>query len=168
VWATLTCGVSSTKSTACGLFVASRVPILILRLEALRRLPRPLPDCPALLFDRIKGYPTGFRIFTNATTNLQRAALALGIDPTLRPLEALKAWMEVRGSLKLRKPVQVDHADFLENSDFGDAVDLSKFPVPHWHQNDGGPYIGSGSLVIMCDPDSGWVNGIDLPGSGAH
>jgi UbiD family decarboxylase len=117
-----------------------------------------LPDCPALLFDRIKGYPTGFRIFTNATTNLQRAALALGIDPTLRPLEALKAWMEVRGSLTLRKPAQVHDADFLENSDVGDAVDLSKFPVPHWHQKDGGQYIGSGSLVIMCDPDSGWVN----------
>ena len=50
-----------------------------------------LPDCPALLFGRIKGFPSGFRIFTNATTNLQRACLALGIDPKLRPLEALKA-----------------------------------------------------------------------------
>ena len=104
-----------------------------------------LPDCPALLFDRIKGYPKGLRILTIATTNVQRAALALGIDPTLGPLDALKAWMEVRGSLELRKPVQVDHAHFLENSDVGDTVDLSKFPVPHWHLKDGGPYIGSGS-----------------------
>src|SRR5205809_5393589 len=47
-----------------------------------------LPECPALLFDKIKGYPAGFRVFTNATTNPQRAALALGIDPTLRPLDA--------------------------------------------------------------------------------
>jgi len=117
-----------------------------------------LLDCPALLFDQIKGFPTGFRIFTNATSNVQRAALALGIDPTLRPLEALKAWMAVRGSLELRKPVEVRNADFLENSDLGDAVDLRKFPVPHWHLKDGGPYIGSGSLVIMRDPDSGWVN----------
>ena len=70
-----------------------------------------LPDCPALLFDRIKGFPSGFRIFTNATTNLQRACLALGIDPTLRPLEALKAWMKIRDGLQLQKPVQVDHAD---------------------------------------------------------
>jgi 4-hydroxy-3-polyprenylbenzoate decarboxylase len=117
-----------------------------------------LPDCPALLFDRIKGYPKGFRIFTNATTNVQRAALALGIDPTLSPLDALRAWMEVRGGLQLHKPVQVQHADFLENSHVADAVDLSKFPVPHWHLKDGGPYIGSGSLVIMRDPDGGWVN----------
>ena len=117
-----------------------------------------LPDCPALLFDRIKGYPNGYRIFTNATTNLQRAALALGIDHTLRPLDALKAWMEVRDRLQPLNPVQVGDADFLENSDVGDAVDLSKFPVPHWHLKDGGPYIGSGSLVIMRDPDGGWVN----------
>jgi 3-polyprenyl-4-hydroxybenzoate decarboxylase len=38
-----------------------------------------MPDCPALLFDRIRGFPSGFRIFTNATTNLQRACLALRI-----------------------------------------------------------------------------------------
>src|ERR1700758_1246716 len=37
------------------------------------------PDCPALLFDAIKGVPPGFRIFTNATTNVQRASLALGL-----------------------------------------------------------------------------------------
>src|SRR6476646_516291 len=51
------------------------------------------PDCPALLFDAIKGFPRGVRVFTNAATTPQRAALALGIDPTLRPLDTLKAWM---------------------------------------------------------------------------
>ena len=64
------------------------------------------------------------------TNNVQPAALALGIDPTLSPLEALKAWMAEREGLELRKPVQVHNADFLENSDVGDAVDVSKFPVP--------------------------------------
>src|SRR4029450_2290628 len=58
------------------------------------------PDGPALLFDGIKGYPRGFRIFTNATTSPQRAALALGIDPGLRPLDALKAWIEKRKTLE--------------------------------------------------------------------
>jgi 3-polyprenyl-4-hydroxybenzoate decarboxylase len=52
------------------------------------------PDGPALLFDAINGFPRGFRIFTNACTNPQRAARALGLDPALRPLDALKAWME--------------------------------------------------------------------------
>src|SRR5262249_52554723 len=56
-------------------------------------------DGPALLFDAMKGFPCGFRVLTNATTSPRRAALALGIDPTLRPLDALKAWMEKRKSL---------------------------------------------------------------------
>jgi 3-polyprenyl-4-hydroxybenzoate decarboxylase len=55
-------------------------------------------DGPAPLFDAIKGFPRGFRIFTNATTSPQRAALALGIDATLRPLDTLKAWMDKRAN----------------------------------------------------------------------
>src|SRR5204863_4412677 len=59
-----------------------------------------MPECPALLFDRIKRFPAGFRVFSNATITAQRAALALGIDPGLRPLDALKAWMLKRATLK--------------------------------------------------------------------
>jgi len=117
-----------------------------------------LPECPALLFDRIKGHPPGFRVFTNATVSPQRAALALGIDPALRPLDALKEWKSRRASLTLHKPVVAKHAAFLENSRSGADVDLGLFPVPLWHGQDGGPFIGSGSIVVMKDPDSGWIN----------
>ncbi len=117
-----------------------------------------LPECPALLFDEIPGFPRGFRIFTNPVNTPQRAALALGLDPKLAPIDALKAWMEKRKKLTAREPVFVKHAAFLENSDEGDAVDLGKFPVPVWHQKDGGPYIGSGSIVVMRDPDTNWIN----------
>ena len=40
----------------------------------------------------------------------------------------------------------------------GADVDLARFPAPVWHRHDGGPYIGSGSIVIMRDPDGGWIN----------
>jgi 4-hydroxy-3-polyprenylbenzoate decarboxylase len=113
---------------------------------------------PALLFDAITGYPRGFRIFTNACTNPQRAALALGLDPALRPLDALKAWMEKRKTLAPREPVAVKDAAFLQNTMQGADVDLGKFPAPIWHRHDGGPFIGSGSIVIMRDADGGWVN----------
>src|SRR5262245_36796547 len=116
------------------------------------------PDCPALLFDNIKGFPRGFRIFTNAVSNPQRAALALGIDPALRPLDALKAWMEKRTTLKPHQPVVAKDAAFLQNTTKGADVDLGKFPAPVWHRHDGGPFIGSGSIVIMRDPDGGWIN----------
>src|SRR5215216_6405470 len=117
-----------------------------------------LPDCPALLFDRIKGFPPGFRVFTNATTNPQRASLALGIDPHLPPLDALKAWMKKRQTLRPLKPVAVNEAPFFDKSATADEVDLQRFPAPYWHRQDGGPYIGSGSIVIMRDPDGGWIN----------
>jgi UbiD family decarboxylase len=117
-----------------------------------------LPDCPALLFDRIKGLAPGVRVFTNATTNPQRAALALGLDPTMRPLDALKAWMVKRQALVMLPPVVVKDVPVLENSMADHKVDLATLPAPYWHTKDGGPYIGSGSIVIMRDPDGGWIN----------
>ena len=116
------------------------------------------PECPALLFDRIKGFPAGFRVFTNATTTPQRAALALGIDPSLKPLDALKEWMKRRQTLKPLPPVEVRDAAFMENSFTGKKVDMARLPAPYWHKKDGGPFIGSGSIVIMRDPDGGWIN----------
>jgi 4-hydroxy-3-polyprenylbenzoate decarboxylase len=117
-----------------------------------------MADCPALLFDRIKGHAPGFRVLTNAVTSPQRAALALGIDTKLRPLDALKAWMAKRQTLVPQKPVEIGTAAWLENSIRGADADVTKFPAPVWHKQDGGPYIGSGSLVVMRDPDSGWIN----------
>jgi len=117
-----------------------------------------MAECPALLFDRIAGHRPGCRILTNAVTSPQRAALALGIDPALRPLDALKAWMEKRRTLAPQPPVAVESALFLENSMRGGDVDLTRLPAPVWHRDDGGPYIGSGSLVVMRDPDDGWIN----------
>jgi 4-hydroxy-3-polyprenylbenzoate decarboxylase len=117
-----------------------------------------LPECPALLFDRIKGHAPGFRVFTNATVSPQRAALALGIDPGLRPIDALKEWKGRRTSLTMQKPMVVKDAAFLENSRTGQDVDIGLFPVPLWHRQDGGPFIGSGSIVVMRDPDTGWIN----------
>jgi 4-hydroxy-3-polyprenylbenzoate decarboxylase len=117
-----------------------------------------LPECPALLFDAIKGYARGLRVFTNATVSPQRAALALGIDPQLRPVEQLKAWRDRRAALVMHKPVSVKQGPVLENSARGAEVDVGRFPAPVWHKDDGGAYIGSGSIVVMRDPESGWIN----------
>ncbi len=117
-----------------------------------------MPDCPALLFDNILGLPPGFRVFTNATTSPQRSALALGLDTSLRPVDALKAWMARRANLTMHRPVQVKDGPVLEHSLTGTDVDVTRFPAPRWHQKDGGPYIGSGSIVVMRNPDDGWIN----------
>jgi UbiD family decarboxylase len=103
-----------------------------------------MADCPALLFDIIKGHASGFRVLTNATTSPQRAALALGIATNLRPLDALRDWMARRHTLASQKPIEIGTAAWLENSTRGDDVDVTTFPAPDWHKQDGGPYIGSG------------------------
>jgi 4-hydroxy-3-polyprenylbenzoate decarboxylase len=113
---------------------------------------------PALLFDELKGFKKGFRIFTNSTVQARRAALALGIDPKLSPLQQLKEWKARRSKLTMLEPVAAKEVPFLENSQRGEAVDLSVLPAPVWHKKDGGPYIGSGSIIIMRDPDTGWIN----------
>jgi 4-hydroxy-3-polyprenylbenzoate decarboxylase len=117
-----------------------------------------MPVPPALLFDGIQGYPQGFRVFTNPLMTPQRSALALGIDPSLRPLDILHAWLKKRQQLSMLPPVEVEGGSYLENSKVGDQVDLSVIPSPVWHRHDGGPYIGAGSIVIMRDPDTGAIN----------
>src|SRR5262249_59634515 len=85
-------------------------------------------------------------------------ARAVGSDAPREPSDALKEWKSRRAELTMRAPVTGKHALFLENSRAGGDVDLSLFPAPLWHKQDGGPYIGSGSIVVMRDPDNGWVN----------
>lgn len=40
----------------------------------------------------------------------------------------------------------------------GDDIDLLKFPVPMWHEQDGNRYIGTGGCVIQQDPVTGFIN----------
>src|SRR5215213_10136660 len=71
---------------------------------AITALAAGIPECPALLFDHIKGFNRGFRVSSKAATTPQRAALALALDPKLRPSDALKAWKEKRQSLRPHAP----------------------------------------------------------------
>ena len=113
---------------------------------------------PLLLFDRITGYPQGFRIATNVLATAKRFALALGLSPDLPKLEILKAWREKIRGLKPFPPAYVASGPVTENVLAGERVNLEIFPTPKWHEHDGGRYIGTGDMVITKDPDSGWIN----------
>ena len=111
---------------------------------------------PALIFDKIKDYPQGYRVAANLYTTKRRIAIAMGIDPDTPALEIVKMW---RGKgFKPVKPTEVKTGRVMENVLLGDEVNLLKFPVPWWHELDGGRYMGTGHVVIMKDPDEGWVN----------
>jgi 4-hydroxy-3-polyprenylbenzoate decarboxylase len=117
---------------------------------------------PALLFDKVKGYPEGFRIVTNSLANIRTVNLTFGlpVENTIRQtVETLKAKAGEWALAAKDFPHQVvESGPILENVEEGAKVDLNKFPVPLWHEHDGGKYIGTGVGVITRDPDTGIVN----------
>ncbi len=113
---------------------------------------------PALLFDRIPGYPAGYRIVANALGGPRRLAFTLGLPVGSDTRELLRLWREKKRALRPVPPRVVTDGPVLEHVSRGDEVDLLKFPAPLWHEHDGGRYIGTGSVDITRDPDEGWVN----------
>lgn len=114
---------------------------------------------PAILFEDVPGYPKGMRLLSGATNSSKRLAIALGFPVPDHPLDVVRAY---RDRMKTHAPIPpqvVSRAAVLQNVDRDGAVDLLKFPVPRLHELDGGRYIGTDDLVVMRDPDGGWVNG---------
>jgi 4-hydroxy-3-polyprenylbenzoate decarboxylase len=113
---------------------------------------------PALLFDHIKGYAPGYRILANVLTSLRRVALSLDLPLDYGPRQFVQAWRSRLKDLQPIAPRVVERGPVLENVQRGDAVDVTRFPAPVWHAGDGGRFLGTGNIVVMRDPDSGWVN----------
>jgi UbiD family decarboxylase len=112
----------------------------------------------AVLFDDIPGYPKGHRILANILTSIRRIHLTLGNDRDGSELDLVRHWRKYMKEARTIPPVTVPSGAVLENVRTGDDIDLFKIPVPRWHEHDGGYYIGTGDMVIMKDPDTGWIN----------
>lgn len=113
---------------------------------------------PALLFDKIKGYPKGFRVLTNMFQTQRRTAMALGLSDTLRGpglVNSIRRWMENYEPLP---PKTVSSGLVTDNVMEGGEIDVFRFPAPKLHKGDGGRYIGTQDAVITRDPEGGWVN----------
>jgi UbiD family decarboxylase len=107
---------------------------------------------PVLLFEDVEGFDPRFRILSNVRTS---RFLVGDIS-----LDAVKVY-RARPKGKAREPIppeEVNTGPVMDNIVEGDAVDLSVYPAPRWHENDGGNYIGTECMVIIKDPDSDWVN----------
>jgi UbiD family decarboxylase len=113
---------------------------------------------PALLFDRIVGYPDGRRVAANLVSSSGRLALTMGMDPGLSDFEFIQQWRHRVKEIRPVEPESVQTGSLFENSVTGADIDLLGFPVPRWHELDGGRYIGTDDLVVTRDPDDGWIN----------
>jgi 4-hydroxy-3-polyprenylbenzoate decarboxylase len=113
---------------------------------------------PAILFDRIKEYPAGRRVAANLVSSVDRLALTLGMKAGLGDMDFIQAW---RQQVKKIAPLAADSvatSALFDNVKKGRDVNVLEFPVPRWHELDGGRYIGTDDLVVTRDPEEGWVN----------
>jgi len=113
---------------------------------------------PALLFDKIKDYPAGFRVLSNAFLSHKRTGSILGVPGNLSDLAMVDAWRKRLKPMKKIPPVEVKKGPVKQNILTGKNVDLFKFPTPLWHELDAGRFMGTGCAIVSQDPDEGWVN----------
>ncbi|MPZ52405.1 MAG: UbiD family decarboxylase [Acidimicrobiia bacterium] len=116
-------------------------------------------DSPAALFESIPGFDDDYRVLSNSMGTRTRQAITLGLDPaTATHLNMLSYWREMMRSFSPIEPVVLTGGSIQENILSGDQVDLGLFPAPIWHPKDGGRYIGTASLNIVRDPETGIIN----------
>ncbi len=111
---------------------------------------------PAVLFDKIKDYPKGYKVAGNPLASFRRLAIALDMPPDSSYTEILNRYDE--GKKKPVKPVLVKDGPCKEEIHIGDDVDLYKFPALIVHGGDGGRYLCTWHITATKDPDSEWVN----------
>lgn len=107
-------------------------------------------DGPALLFEKVKGFP-GWRVLGGLFATRHLVALALGI-PAEKLLERYLTLEDKRIS-----PEMVIEAPVKEIRWKGDEVDLFRLPIVTHSEKDAGPYITIG-IQVGKDPDTGIRN----------
>jgi 4-hydroxy-3-polyprenylbenzoate decarboxylase len=116
-------------------------------------------DSPCALFDEITNFQPGYRVLANSMGSKKRQAVTLGLDPEQASHERLlEFWRGLLKGFTPIPPVQVKRGSIQENVLRDQAVDLTRFPAPVWHPLDGGRFIGTASVNIMRDPDTGAIN----------
>ena len=114
---------------------------------------------PCVIFDEVPGYPAGRRVIVNCDGTPSRQAVTLNLPASEGNHDGLfRFWRRVLQDFAPLDPEIVNDGPVFENVLEGDDVDLEAFPVPVWHPDDGGRFIGTASMNILQDPDSDWVN----------
>lgn len=115
-------------------------------------------EAPVALFEEIPGVAPDFRVVAHLFSG-KRQNMTFGFPENLTKIELSNAMLNTH--LRDRKIIPhkvVDYGPVFENVMMGDDVDLLKFPVPVWHEDDGGRYVGTGTYNVTRDPDEDWIN----------
>jgi 4-hydroxy-3-polyprenylbenzoate decarboxylase len=117
-----------------------------------------LSSPPALIFENVPGYDPKRRVLANMLETLERTALTLNMPSDLKTIPFINALRERLRNLQPVEPKIVSSGPVFENVEEGEQIDLLRFPVPRWHEGDGGRYLGTAHLVITRDPETGVEN----------
>ena len=129
-----------------------------------------IPEPPLLLFDHIKRLSARLPRGEPAPGSTKRAALALGLPldrPKLELVRLAARKMKEAPSRSRRVEVASWPGDG-ERARRATPSTCGSFPVPRYHADDGGRYIGTGDTLINRDPDSGARQHGHLPHAGAR
>ncbi|MFF0965770.1 UbiD family decarboxylase [Streptomyces sp. NPDC003703] len=119
---------------------------------------------PAPLFSRLTEGDEGFRLLgapaglgscPGQTYGRLAAHFGLGRDTT--PRDLLEYLVDAMDAAPV-PPRIVPTGPCKENVLTGDAVDLTRFPVPLLHQQDGGRYFGTYGFHVVRTPDGSWTS----------
>src|SRR5262249_26719368 len=113
---------------------------------------------PLVVFDQIPDHPPNFRVASNLVSNPVRSGLTVNMPADTTPIGLIARWKDLLKGVKPIPPRVVSHGPILENVKTGADIDMTIFPTPHWHELDGGRYIGTADCVITGEPEGGgWV-----------
>jgi len=109
-----------------------------------------MPQNPALLFERVKGYSTP--VLINLLGHIERFNLAL--EGASRPLRSRLDFYDAWNGLVDEEipPVYVDDGPVKEFHLTGGEVDLNRLPIVKFYEQDAGRYLTSG-LLVARDPE---------------
>jgi UbiD family decarboxylase len=120
----------------------------------------------AVLFDNIVGHPAGQRVLTGSVSNSALLGMTLGLGDGLDDAQVVEALRrkpsQWRTTSEDFRAVTVDDGPVLANHVEKGSLSFLDFPSPKWHDDDGGPYIGTGCAAITVDHETG------LPNLGAY
>jgi 4-hydroxy-3-polyprenylbenzoate decarboxylase len=113
---------------------------------------------PCFVFNDVPGTIEGSRLLVNFFGG-KRKNMTLGFPSELDKI-ALSEGFRTSFIAPMRRipPKYVSDGPIFENRIGEDALDITRFPAPKWHEPDGGRYIGTGSFNVTRDPDDGWIN----------
>lgn len=122
-----------------------------------QRLPAPLFHhiSDAMPGARILGAPAGMLAAPERAHS--RLALHFGLPAESTPRDIVAA---IRRAMKSEPiaPEYVSTGPVKENIWLGDEVDLTRFPVPLLHKEDGGRFLGTYGFNVVQSPDGQWTN----------